>query len=109
MIITKQNRQSNSKWLIVALGLILHLICLSVTATAASEDPMVSTPETTATQAPFSWEQTQVDEIPGPGAFFDSLLTRLSRQSDDSEDRFKNLWEGVPEVLPDLFKVFITL
>ena len=45
----------------------------------------------------------------GPGAFLSRILSILSSEHDANEDQFGNLWAGVPGVLPDLYKVFITL
>jgi len=45
----------------------------------------------------------------GPGAFLSRILRILSSEHDDNEDQFGDLWAGVPRVLPDLYKVFITL
>jgi len=49
------------------------------------------------------------DTIPGPGDFLDSILHSLNKQSDESESTFKQLWAGMPLVLPDLHKVYLTL
>jgi hypothetical protein len=48
-------------------------------------------------------------EATGPGAVFDSILTALSQKADIQNDRIKTLWSGIPNIVPDLYNVFITL
>lgn len=48
-------------------------------------------------------------EIPGPGSFLSSALTFLTAFSSESGDRFKHLLSGFTIILPDLYKVFLTL
>lgn len=50
-----------------------------------------------------------VEQPRGPGAPLEELLNGLESGSNQSGDKFNNLWHGVPEVLPDLYKVLITL
>ncbi len=45
----------------------------------------------------------------GPGAILGSLLRSLSNKADDSEDQLKRFWAGIPNVFPDMYKVFINL
>ena len=45
----------------------------------------------------------------GPGAILGYLLRSLSNKADDSEDQLKRFWAGIPNVFPDLYKVFINL
>ncbi len=47
--------------------------------------------------------------INGPGAPLSRILRALNNESAQSEHEFNKLWEGIANVLPDLFKVFITL
>lgn len=49
------------------------------------------------------------DTIPGPGDFLDNILHSLNKQSDESESTFEQLQAGIPHVLPDLYKVYVTL
>ena len=48
-------------------------------------------------------------EVTGPGAVFDSMLAALSQKADIQNDRIKTLWSGIPNIVPDLYNVFITL
>lgn len=50
-----------------------------------------------------------IDEIPGPGALFSGLLYSLSQKSDSSEKKVQQLFASIPEIIPDLSKVFLTL
>ncbi len=45
----------------------------------------------------------------GPGAFLSNILQSLSNETEDSENDFANLWDTIPNLIPDLKKVFITL
>jgi hypothetical protein len=47
--------------------------------------------------------------IPGPGAFLDSILSYITSTSTESERRILNLIENIPQIYPDLYKVFLTL
>jgi len=52
---------------------------------------------------------TQQQKMVGPAGIFHRLLKRLSSEHDDNEEQFRKLWEGIPNVIPDLHKVFLTL
>jgi hypothetical protein len=60
-----------------------------------------------------SWEDAEsinlIEDVPGPGAFLGTMLSRLSAASVNSDDRIKKLVAAIPNVFPDLKKVFITL
>jgi hypothetical protein len=47
--------------------------------------------------------------INGPGAPLSRMLRAFNNESVQSEHDFEKLWAGIPNVLPDLFKVFISL
>lgn len=96
-------------WVIVVLFLVLQLFATAASSDASPQSTLPANPPATGNQAPLSWEQSLDRELPGPGAFLDSVLSRLSRKSDDSEDRLKQLRAGIPDMLPDLYKVFIAL
>ncbi len=49
------------------------------------------------------------NEIPGPGAFFGELLQSLTQKSDSSEIKVRQLLASIPDVVPDLKKVFLSL
>lgn len=49
------------------------------------------------------------EEVQGPGAPLAKLLNSLDSESAESGDRFKELWMGLPNLFPDIYKVFITL
>jgi hypothetical protein len=48
-------------------------------------------------------------EIGGPLAPLNKLLSALNDGSKQSENKFGHLLKGVPNLLPDLYKVFISL
>lgn len=48
-------------------------------------------------------------EVPGPGVYFAALLNKLTNLSSGSEGRLKRMREALPEVIPELKKVFLTL
>lgn len=54
-------------------------------------------------------EAVMPDTIPGPAAFFGNILNSLTKKSDSSEEQVQNLLSSIPDVLPDLYKVFLTL
>ena len=56
-----------------------------------------------------SEEQKTDQEIGGPGEIFGNMLGALSSQTDRSERRLQRLWAGIPNVFPDLYKVFLAL
>lgn len=49
------------------------------------------------------------DEADGPGALFLEALDTLSSQSDESGRNAQELLAHIPQVLPDLYRVFLTL
>lgn len=48
-------------------------------------------------------------QIQGPGAPFERLLGSLDSESAESSDRFKALWQNIPNLFPDIYKVFVSL
>ena len=48
-------------------------------------------------------------EVPGPGAFFGGLLQSLTQKSDSSEKEVRQLLTSIPDVFPDLKRVFLSL
>lgn len=48
-------------------------------------------------------------EIKGPGAPLARILKALNRGSVQSEHQLHKLWMEIPNLLPDLYKVFISL
>ena len=54
-------------------------------------------------------QYTQQQKMVGPAGMFHRLLKRLSSEHDDNEEQYSKLWEGIPNVIPDLHKVFLTL
>jgi moderate conductance mechanosensitive channel len=54
-------------------------------------------------------EPVESSVINGPGAILSSILQTLSNRTEDSESQLINLWSALPNVIPDLKKVFITL
>lgn len=51
----------------------------------------------------------EANHVPGPGAILGKLLRHLNQESDEQESQLKLFLGGIPHVLPDLYKVFITL
>lgn len=51
----------------------------------------------------------QQGRMAGPAGMFHRLLSTFSGEQDDNEEQFKKLWSGIPNVIPDLHKVFLTL
>ncbi len=49
------------------------------------------------------------EDVPGPGAFLGSILRDLSLASSESDSRNKSLVASIPNVLPDLQKVLVSL
>lgn len=47
--------------------------------------------------------------VPGLGATLASILDKLTYHTGDSESHIKNLTASIPLLLPDLYKVFVTL
>jgi len=54
-------------------------------------------------------EQLTDHQMMGPAGIFHRLLKRLSSEHLKTEEQIKLFWAGIPNVLPDLYKVFITL
>lgn len=52
---------------------------------------------------------TQAETPDGPGAVLEGMLTGLEDLSASNDGRAKELFAKVPEVLPDLYKVFVKL
>lgn len=48
-------------------------------------------------------------DVPGPGVYFGLLLDNLSRASIGSGGRINKLVDALPQVYPDLKKVFLSL
>lgn len=48
-------------------------------------------------------------DIGGIAGPISNLLKTLEDESDESSARFAKLWESLPEILPDLYKVFTSL
>lgn len=48
-------------------------------------------------------------ELNGPGAPFSNLLRTFDKESAQSDYQFKKLRDGIPNLFPDLYKVFISL
>ncbi|MCP3887418.1 MAG: hypothetical protein GY702_00895 [Desulfobulbaceae bacterium] len=47
--------------------------------------------------------------VSGPSAPFAQLLGSLENESALSGEQFKALWQGIPHLLPDLYKVLVSL
>jgi len=47
--------------------------------------------------------------VSGPGAPLAELLGSLENESAVSGEQFKELWQGIPHLLPDLYKVLVSL
>lgn len=45
----------------------------------------------------------------GPAGIFHRILRKLSAEHDDNEGQLRKLRSGIPNLLPDLHKVFLTL
>ena len=58
---------------------------------------------------PQAEQYTAQQKMIGPAGIFHRLLKKLSSEHDDNEEQFRNLWSGVPKVVPDLHKVFLAL
>ncbi len=48
-------------------------------------------------------------QMAGPAGFFNYLLQKISGEHDDNEKQFRKLWSTIPQVIPDLHKVFLNL
>ena len=51
----------------------------------------------------------QQERMAGPAGMFHRLLNKFSGEHDDNEEQIQKLWGGIPNVIPDLHKVFLTL
>lgn len=49
------------------------------------------------------------DHMKGPAAFLSTMLNSLSSGQEKNEDQLRALFNGIPNVLPDLYRVFIKL
>ena len=49
------------------------------------------------------------EQMAGPAGFFNYLLQKISGEHDDNEKQFRKLWNTIPQVIPDLHKVFLNL
>ena len=54
-------------------------------------------------------QYSQQEQMVGPAGMFHRLLNKFSGEHDDNEQQFRKLWTGIPKVIPDLHKVFLTL
>lgn len=45
----------------------------------------------------------------GPGSFFEQILSGLENTSNDNDHKARDLFDNIPNVIPDLYKVFVTL
>ncbi len=48
-------------------------------------------------------------QMVGPAGLLYRLLQKISGGHDSSEKQFRILWSGIPQVIPDLHKVFLNL
>lgn len=51
----------------------------------------------------------QQQQMVGPAGLLNRILQKISGKHDDNEKQFRKLWSGIPQVLPDLHKVFLHL
>lgn len=54
-------------------------------------------------------EEPDYDRMKGPAYILSRMLNGLSNEHDENEDELKALFNGIPQVLPDLYRVFIKL
>lgn len=54
-------------------------------------------------------QYSEKQKMVGPAGIFHRLLNKFSGEHDDNEEQFSKLWSGIPKVIPDLHKVFLTL
>ena len=54
-------------------------------------------------------QYTRQQQMVGPAGLFNHLLQKISGEHDDNEKQIRKLWSTVPEVIPDLHKVFLNL
>ncbi len=51
----------------------------------------------------------QQQQMVGPAGLFHRLLQKISSEHNDNEKQFTRLWSGIPQLIPDLRKVFLNL
>ncbi len=51
----------------------------------------------------------QQQHMAGPAGLFNYLLQKISGEHDDKEKQIRELWSTIPQVIPDLHKVFLNL
>jgi hypothetical protein len=51
----------------------------------------------------------QQQQMVGPAGLFHRLLQKISSEHNDNEKQFTRLWRGIPQLIPDLRKVFLNL
>lgn len=49
------------------------------------------------------------ESVPGPGAFLGTMLGQLAAASAESDAGIKKLASGIPQILPDFYKVLVAL
>jgi len=49
------------------------------------------------------------ESMKGPASILSRMLGGLSSGQDENKDELKDLFSGIPQLLPDLYKVFINL
>lgn len=54
-------------------------------------------------------EEPDYDRMKGPAYILSRMLNGLSNEHDQNEDELRALFNGLPNVLPDLYRVFIKL
>ncbi len=54
-------------------------------------------------------QYTRQQQMVGPAGLFNYLLQKISGEHDDTEKQFRKLWSSIPQVIPDLHKVFLKL
>ena len=54
-------------------------------------------------------EYDQQQQMVGPASIFNRLLRKFTGEHDENEEEFRKLWDGIPNIVPDLRKVFLTL
>lgn len=54
-------------------------------------------------------EAPDYDRMKGPAYVFSSILRGLTDEHDQNEDQLSKLFAGMPQVVPDLYRVFVKL
>jgi len=54
-------------------------------------------------------DEPDFERMKGPAYVLARMLNSLSSEHDENEDELKDLFTGIPNVLPDLYRVFIKL